>query len=545
MLLTRPFGLEVGMAYREVFVTEIKDVLRGWQANHGLRASAGLFNLDRKAVRRYVEAAKSLGLTREAGSAALTDEFIGQVAQKVRPGRPSTPGDMRLLCRKHRPLIEAWLADGVLVPKVRTLLQRHIGVLVPERTLMRFVATEVGRTRKKKTTVRIADGVPGKELQVDFGDLCYVIDPDTGKRRKLQALIFTPNVSRYAFVFPCWDQTVATVIEGMEAAWQFYGGVFGVIVPDNCKCIVITADPLNPVFCPAFRDYAQSRDFIADPARVRKPQDKGRVERHVKYVQGSFMPGETFASMADTRNDAIFWSKVTAGGREHGTTHKQPAMDFAERELPALLPMPTEPWDKPTWLKTQVQHDHTITAGCALYSMPTRYIGKEVRVELRQATVKVWCDRVLVKTHVRVEKGGAQIDPLDLPPGVADLALRDAPSLLRKAETMGSAVAEYTRRLQADPAPWRSVRQVFRLLGMCKTYGAKSVDAACQKALDLDVVDVQRIDRMLAKGLEKLLIDTPRPRLALVTPLRFARSPQEFALDRPAPPKPGEPDVSS
>jgi len=90
-----------------------------------------------------------------------------------------------------------------------------------------------------------------------------------------------------------------------------------------------------------------------------------------------------------------------------------------------------------------------------------------------------------------------------------------------------------------------SVRQVFRLLGMCKTYGAKSVNAACQKALDLDVVDVQRIDKMLAKGLEKLLIDTPRPRLALVTPLRFARSPQEFALDRPAPPKPGEPDVSS
>ncbi len=532
------------MAYREVLVTEIKDVLRVWQSGKGIRATADIVRVDRKTARRYLHAATTLGLMRGEGAAPPSDELLGRVAQKVRPGRPSVPGTMRAVCRQHRPLIEGWLKDGILVPKIRTLLHRHTGVLVPERTLMRFVAGEIGRCRKKKTTVRVADGELGKELQIDFGDLCYVRDIDTGKRRKLQALICTPVCSRYAFIYPCWDQSVETVIEALEAAWKFYGGVFRVLVPDNCKCIVTRADPLNPRFCQAFLDYAQARDFIADPARVRSPQDKGRVERNVQYVQGSFMPGEAFLGMAHTREAAVTWSQHTSGLRDHGTTHKQPAVDFATREQPALLPMPTEPYDRPEWLDTKVQRDHTITAGCALYSAPMEFVGKKVRVELRQATVKIWCDRVLVKTHVRVGKGEAQIDQADLPPEVADLAMRNGASLLKTAEQKGPAVAEYVRQLQTGPAYWRATRHVFRLLGLCGTYGAKAVDTACQKALDLEVVDVQRIDKMLAKGLEQQLIDTPRPRLALVTPLRFARSPQEFALDRPPPPKPGESDAT-
>jgi transposase len=462
------------MAYRELQVTEVRDVLRIWLLGTGYRAIAELVAVDRKTVRRYVEAAKVLGLSRDAGAEQLTDELLGQVAQAVRPGRTSKPGEMRALCRTHRPQIEAWLDDGVLVPKVRTLLHRFSGVLVPERTLMRFVAEEIGRTRKPKLTVRLADGEPGKELQVDFCDLQWVIDPDTGKRRKLQAMVFTPVVSRHEFVWPCWDQSVQTVIEAMEAAWRFYGGVFHVVVPDNCKAIVVRADALNPTFCQDFLEYAQSRGFVADPARVRTPQDKGRVERSVQYLQGSLMPGEKFMGIAWARELATAWCTDTAGMRIHGTTHKQPAVDFAEREKPKLLPMPLEPYDKPEWLDVLVHRDHTMTVAGALYSMPTLYLGKTVRVHLTQTTVKAWLHGVLVKTHVRVDKGKADLDPLDYPPGTAELALRDGATLLKKAKVHGNSVGEYVRQLQAGPAPWQRARHVYRLLGLCKTYGGKA-----------------------------------------------------------------------
>lgn len=534
------------MSYRELSVTEVLDVLRIWLKGKGYRSIAGLVAVDRKTVRRYVEAAHALGVARDGGVEQLTDEVLGQVVQAVRPGRRGKPGEMRALCRSQRPRIEAWLDGGVLVPKVRTLLHRFTGVLVPERTLMRFVADEIGRTRKPGATVPVADGAPGQEVQVDFCDLGWVQDPDSGRRRKAQALVFTPVCSRYEFVWPCWDQRVETVIEAMEAAWRFYGGVFAVVVPDNCKCIVVGADPLNPRFCQPFLEYAQSRGFVADPARVRSPQDKARVERSVQYVQGSLLPGEVFLGMAALRETALAWCTHTAGQRDHGTTHKRPGEDFAERERPHLLPVPATPYDVPQWLSVDVQRDHTIRVACALYSMPTQYIGESVRVHLTRTTVKVWLHGVLVKAHMRVGKGEAQIDAADLPPGTAELARRDGATLLQQARGHGPAVGTYVERLQAGPAPWQLARHVYRLLGLCKSYGPKAVDAACRQALEFDVVDVHRIGKMLAKGLEQCHGEVPRQRMALVTPLRFARSPDEFATARatPASPEPGGSDAS-
>jgi transposase len=81
------------------------------------------------------------------------------------------------------------------------------------------------------------------------------------------------------FVYPCFGETTASAIEACEAAWAFYGGVFHVVIPDNTKAIITTADPLQPRLVPALLEYAQARGFVVDPARVRHPQDKARVER--------------------------------------------------------------------------------------------------------------------------------------------------------------------------------------------------------------------------------------------------------------------------
>lgn len=528
------------MAFREVSVTEVLEVLRQWQRGHGLRTVSELVGVDRKTVRRYVAAAQSLGISQGGDVEELTDEVLGQVLGAVRPGRTAAVGDMRMLCREHQVRIEAWLSDDIIIPKVRTLLHRFTGVLVPERTLMRFVSEELHRSRQPSTTVRVADGLPGHELQMDFCDLGFVVDPETQRRRKLQALLFTPVVSRYAFVWLCWDQRVETVIEGLEAAWAFYGGVFHVVVPDNFKAIVTRADALNPSFCQAFVEYSQSRGFTADPARVRSPQDKGRVERNVRYLQGSLLPGERFMSLEEAQRMATTWCSDTAGLRDHGTTHRQPAVDFAERELAALLPAPTSRYDVPEWVDVTVQRDHTITVRGSMYSMPTRYIGESVRVHVTRSTLKVRLAGVVVKTCPRVARGQSLLDPLDYPHGTAELALRDGATLLKKARSHGASVGTYVERLQAGPAPWRMARHVYRLLGLCETYGSKQVESACHKALELDVIDVHRVSRMLEQALEKSPNVAPPIRLAPVVPLRFARSPDEFSLTTAAPPPSGD-----
>jgi transposase len=117
-------------------------------------------------------------------------------------------------------------------------------------------------------------------------------------------------------------------------------GVFKVLVPDNLKPVVANADPINPTFTVGWLDYAQARGFGTDPARVRSPRDKPRVERSVQYVRESFFRGETFTDLADARRRAEQWCRSTAGLRVHGTTAQRPAEHFAAEEHALLLPLP-------------------------------------------------------------------------------------------------------------------------------------------------------------------------------------------------------------
>ena len=80
------------MAFREVAVVEIREVLRAWLSGSGLRKVAEQAGVDRKTARRYVEAAVDAGLARDGGIAQLTDGLLGQVAEAVRPARPGGHG---------------------------------------------------------------------------------------------------------------------------------------------------------------------------------------------------------------------------------------------------------------------------------------------------------------------------------------------------------------------------------------------------------------------------------------------------------------------
>src|SRR6476619_5627403 len=90
------------------------------------------------------------------------------------------------------------------------------------------------------------------------------------------------------------------------------------------KAIVTAADAVEPRLNDSFREYAQSRGFAIDPARVRSPKDKPRVERMVTYVRSNFFAGEQFRDLADCRDRAQQWCRDTAGMRIHGTTRLRP-----------------------------------------------------------------------------------------------------------------------------------------------------------------------------------------------------------------------------
>jgi uncharacterized protein (DUF58 family) len=118
-------------------------------------------------------------------------------------------------------------------------------------------------------------------------------------------------------------------------------------------------------------------------------------------------------------------------------------------------------------------------------------------------------------------------DPADLPAEKTTYAMRDVASLAAAARRHGDAIGVYAERLLDTDLPWTKMRQVCRLLGLVRRYRPGPVDTACQRALDLDVINVTKIASMLEKATE----NTPPPtRPAAAAAARFARDPAEYRL---------------
>ncbi|MBP2413243.1 transposase [Arthrobacter stackebrandtii] len=513
-------------------MVEIREVLRAWLDGAGLRTVGERAGVDRKTARRYVQAAEAAGLVRDAGPGAVTDELVGAVVAAVRPSRPNGHGPAWEALAGHEEQIRAWVTGtgtgkagrALNLVKVHELLSRQ-GCQVPYRTLHRF-ATERCGYRVKTTTVRVADGEPGVECQIDFAYMGTIKDAHTGKDRKVHALIFTAVYSRHMFVWLTYTQTLAAVIAGCEMAWAFFGGVFKVLIPDNMKPVVTAAEPVNPRFSTGWLDYAAHAGFATDAARVRTPLDKPRVERVVQYVRGNFFAGETFADLEDAQVRAVFWCQEKAGMRVHGTTQAHPAEVFAAEEASELLPAPAN-YDVPLFKDAKVHRDHHIEVGKALYSVPGDYIGSQVDVRADSELVKIYHRGQLIKTHPRMRPGTRSTDASDLPEHKSAYALRDITKLIGLCAGHGENIGIYAERILDDPLPWTRMRAVYRLIGLVRQYGSSAVEAACSKALDLDVIAVGKIDSMLAKAVENT--PTLMPIAAAAGTSRFARDPAEYS----------------
>ncbi|GLP83012.1 hypothetical protein TUM20984_44320 [Mycobacterium antarcticum] len=523
-----------GMAFREVSVNEIREVLRVWLGVAGLpapgyRRIAAHCGVDRKTVRRYVEAAQAAGLRRDDDVSAVDDGLIGMVAEAVRPVRPDGHGSAWEQLLGFEEQITAWVAgEGeqrpLTVTKIHTLLARQ-GCLVPYRTLNRFASERCGFGRKD-TTVRVADGDPGVECQIDFGYLGMLTDAGDGRRRKVHALIFTAVYSRHMFVWLSYSQTLAAVIAGCQAGWEFFGGVFKVLIPDNLKPVIAAADAVNPRFTHGWLDYAGHGGFLTDPARVRSPKDKPRVERAVQYVRRNFWDGETFTSLDQAQQATTAWCLRTAGMRIHGSTCARPLEVFTAEEQPLLLAMPGI-YDVPVFKAVTVHRDYHAEVGKALYSLPEQWIGTTLDVRADSELVKFYHRGTLVKVHPRQPAGGRSTDRNDLPEHKASYALRDLTALIAACAAHGPNIGIYAERILDDPLPWTRMRTVYRLQGLVRRYGADRVDQACSLSLDLDVVSVNKIASMLERATEATSPALPRAVGQAAT--RFSRDPSEFA----------------
>jgi transposase len=361
-------ALREGRLYRGLTMIEVREVLRRFDAGQSKLRIGRETGASRNTVDRYVAAAAERGFTATSGEPSA--ELVEAVMHAVQGREQPAPSEQRVTLTAHRTQIALWLQQEQLkLSKVHVLLKRQ-GVEVSYATLRRYAMDEFG-FGLRMPTVRIDDPAPGEEAQIDFGLTGFMRDIETDRTRKLCALIITLSHSRYEFVYPTFSQDLSEVCAGLDAAWAFFGGIPARIVPDNMKTVVVVANATSPRFNDAFLDYAQARGLFIDPARVRKPRDKARVENQVPYVRESWFQGEQFTSLDDARRSAAIWCRDVAGARIHGTTCRIPREHYDSIEREHMLPAPEKLYDVPLWTEAKVHADHHIQVQRALYSVPT------------------------------------------------------------------------------------------------------------------------------------------------------------------------------
>jgi len=490
-------------------------------------------------VKRYLEAAREVGWN--PGDRAPDEALAREVVALLRPGpKQHPPGFSEECLMPLKKRLQDWLVPddgsrGLQLAKVHELLTRE-GVVIPYSSLHRFATKHCEFGAKKKLTVRMADSLPGEVAEVDFGRLGLVFDREREKNRFVHALIITLRYSRHQYVHICRTQTLDDVLSGLEAAWEFFGGVPARLVIDNMKAAVRKAGRYDPIFQRVFDEYAEYRGFTIDATLPKHPTGKPTVERSVPYVRERFFRGEAWIDPEHVQREATRWCLQTAGMRIHGTTRKRPVEVFEQSEKSALRPITKPAFDTPRWGEHKVHPDHHIQFGKALYSVPTRYVGQTVTVRGDSKLVRIYAKGQLIKTHPCIEAGSRSTDWNDYPEELAPYAMRDPDRMIKEGRRQGAHIGRFMQRLLAGDCPWSKLRQAQKLLRLVNKYGRDRLNAACRRALAFDLINVKRVEGIVESCADKAQGNaTPPPQGELfeITP-RFLRPATSFSHQEPS-----------
>jgi transposase len=491
-------------------------LIRHLQAGESDRQTAGALHLTRKTVGKYRAWAMQHDLLK---SALPTPEELARLLEQDRA--TSIPPRAPSSVEPYRAVVTDLRQRGVEMATIFQRLRDEHGYRGSYASVHRFVRSL--EPSAPDVTIRI-ERPPGEEAQVDFGYAGLMLDAN-GQRHRAWAFVMTLSYSRHQYVEFVFDQTVETWLLLHQHAFEYFGSVPRKVVLDNLKAGIVKACFDEPQVQRAYRDCAEHYGFLIAPCRVRQPQEKGKVENGVHYLERSFLAGREVARLTDNNVKVLAWVEQIAGLRLHGTTRWQPLVQFQQVERAALLPLPPTPFELATWKQAKLHRDCHIQFDQAYYSAPFRYVGQTLWVRGDARTVRLYADYTLVATHPRATQPGQRVTNLDhLPAEKAD-ALTLTPARCRdEATPIGPATLQVVNRL-LDEQPLDRLRSVRRLLRLAHTYTPIRLEQACTRALRFETVSYISVKQILLTGLdaEEAPVAIPAPDWP-----RFARTPREL-----------------
>jgi len=322
---------------------------------------------------------------------------------------------------------------------------------------------------------------PAEQGQVDWAHFGQV---DIGRaRRRLSCFVVTLSYSRALYLEFFFDQRMESFLTGHIRAFEDWQGVPKILLYDNMRSVVLERHGDAIHFHPRLLELCAHYHFAARPCQVRAGNQKGRVERVIRYIRESFFAARPFTTLEELNRQAIAWRDREAHGRIWpGGDRRTVAEVFAE-EQPRLLPLPLHRFDSD--LLVPVRSGKTIYVRFDLndYSIPPSAVGRQLTLAASESTIRILDGNYEIARHHRSYDRRQPV----LDPAHQEELLKEK----RKAfgSTPGSrlsqAVPESRALLEAAFVRGESAsRQTTELLNLLDLYGARDLRAAICEALE-------------------------------------------------------------
>ena len=319
--------------------------------------------------------------------------------------------------------------------------------------------------------------------------------------------------SRLPFIQFVRRQTQASFTASFIDMFEFFDGVTQFITIDNLKTGVTKPDLYDPRLNLAFSELIEHHGSFVNPARLRTPTDKGKVERMVPVARELFLELKHVhpdADLAALNRLSLEWSRNIYGRRPHGTTGIAPMQAYEETERASLMKLPAERFEVPIWKQAKVHPDQFVQFEKKHYSLPVDYRGSEVMIKKTGQIVHIFSDHRLIRQYA-IPKGHRAYERHDFPDTVREMMEGEYPSrLLTDAAALGpSAHALIDSVLK--PHAYLNARRAQGMLHVLRQCSASpSFDAVCRRAGEQKIFSPKMLKAMFESDEMPAFLNIPR-----------------------------------
>ena len=347
----------------------------------------------------------------------------------------------------------------------------------------------------------------GEKLFVDFaGDTIPVYDEMTGASAPAYLFVATMGASNYTYAQAVMHQDLYSWISLHVNAFRFLGAVPQITVPDNLKAGVTRPCRYEPDLNPTYRDMAAHYGTTIIPARVGKPKDKAKVESAVLIAERwiiAALRNHTFFSIEEL-NKAIR-EKLTELNAKPLQKMKVSRKELFENiDRPAMKSLPQASYEYAEWESHRVNIDYHIEAQKHFYSVPYQLKGELVETRITTRTVEIFFKGKRVAAHV---KGYVPFKHTTLPEHMPESHRRYVswtPSrIVGWAEKTGPSTGTLVKEImERKTHPEQGFRSCLGIIRLEKHYGQDRLEAACSRALLMNIYSYKSVKSILEKKLD-------------------------------------------